>query len=62
MAIIETTTVTRALDLTVQFLPIPPESDLGFSADVELVSVRIGKVEIPLTKEQELAIREELRD
>jgi hypothetical protein len=60
MATVGTGTVIRELELSVKYFAEPAEKDVGHPNSVEILSVSINGVSIPLTKEQEDAIRDEI--
>jgi hypothetical protein len=62
MATLQTATIVRELELSVRYIAEAAEADIGFAGDVEVLSVRIGSVDIPLSKEQWDSIRSELRE
>lgn len=62
MAKVETATVVRELELSVRYVFDEADASTGHAADVEVLSVRIGNVDIPLTKEQWNSLLGELRE
>lgn len=60
MSIIQTANIEHELPLAVRYVYEPAESDVGARADVEILSVEVCGVSIPLDAKLYDAIREEL--
>lgn len=62
MSRIHSTTVQREFELCVDYIEDPADKSTGHPDSVEILSVKIGDVKIPLTKEQWESIEDEVKD